>query len=75
MSGPSVYVTVRGTLALVRGFEAERAVRMTTGDPRWSDNGRGWVISTAVVPDVLAYCQSHHLLAVVSDQTDEQVPA
>ena len=71
--GPDVYVTVRGDLALVRGWAAERAVRMTSGDvlAPWSDAGRGWVIDAATVPDVVAYCQSSRWLVVISDVTDE----
>lgn len=37
--------------------------------PRWSDAGRGYVLPSAHLPDVLAYAQSHRLLAVFSDIT------
>jgi hypothetical protein len=72
-AGPSIYVTVRGDRALVRGWEAERGVRMVTEQPlQWSDAGRGWVVPAATVADLLAYSQLHHLLVVVSDITDDQ---
>ena len=76
-AGPSLYVTIRGNRALARGTDAERACRMISADgPRWSDDGRGWVVPSSAVPDLLAYCQAHHLLVVVSDITDDQaVPA
>jgi hypothetical protein len=76
-TGPSLYITIRGDRALVRGTDAERVCRMVSTDgPRWSDGGRGWVITAATVADVLAYSQAAHLLAVVSDQSDDQaVPA
>jgi hypothetical protein len=71
--GPAIFVTVRGSLALVRGYEAERACRMISqAGPAWSDNGRGWVISADAIPDLLAYAQAHHLLAVVSDVSGDQ---
>jgi hypothetical protein len=69
MSAPSIYVTIRGDRALVRGPEAGRAVQMTQDEPTWSRGGRGWVISSASVPDLVAYAQVAHLLLVVSDIT------
>ncbi len=74
--GPSIYVTVRGDLALVRGWEAERGVRMISDvSLGWSDAGRGWVIPASAVADLLAYGQQNHLLIVVSDITAEPAVA
>jgi hypothetical protein len=69
---PTVYVTIRGDLALVRGDDAERVATMVCTDPPWSRSGRGWVIPAAAAVDVVAYAQSAHLLAVVSDVTEDQ---
>jgi hypothetical protein len=69
---PALIVTIRGTKALVKGYEAMRATRMTAPEgvqPPWSKAGHGYVIRAEQVPDVLAYAQQYHLLAVVSDIT------
>ena len=83
MSGPDLWLTIRGTRLLLRGWESNRAARYVACDledscradaewsepctPQWSDLGRGYVLPASHMPDALAYAQSHRLLAVVSD--------
>jgi hypothetical protein len=69
-AGPDLYLTVHGERLLARGAEAQHACRMVGGDPRWSDRGRGWVVGSRFLPDLLAWAQSGHLLAIVSDVSD-----
>jgi hypothetical protein len=63
-------VTLRKTKALVRGSEAQHICRQVGADPTWSDYGRGWVIPADKAADALAYAQSSHMLAVVTDETN-----
>jgi hypothetical protein len=67
--GPQLYVTLRTNNALVRGSEAQHICRQVGAEPTWSDYGRGWVIPADKAHDVLAYAQSSHMLAVVTDET------
>ena len=63
-----VTVDVTRDIALVRGREADRIVRLTVPAEHihWSRVGRGHVIPARYVPDITAYAQLRHLLVVVS---------
>ena len=74
--GPWVYVTLddqRG-VALLRGDGANQCARLFSGSypgadsrpSRWSYTGGGWVIPSKLVADVVAFCELHHQLVVVS---------
>jgi hypothetical protein len=74
--GPWLFVTVddQNGVALLRGDGAGQCARLFSGSypgaeykpSRWSNTGRGWVIPSRLVPDVIAYAESRHELAVVS---------
>lgn len=72
MSRPAARITVRGGVALVKGWGAQHACRQVGADPRWSDTGRGWVVEARFVPDVVAFVQMGHGFAVVSDESQDK---
>lgn len=68
MSGPDLYLAVRAGKLLLRGTHAQHcAITISNEQHEWSNLGRGWVVDSDLLPDALAYAQSSHLLAVVSD--------
>ena len=79
--GPWLFVTVDQAhgVALLRGDGANQCARLFSGSypgaefkpSRWSSTGRGWVIPSRLVPDVVAYCDHRHELVVVSDRKAE----
>jgi|GEM_PF-2780415 len=71
MSRPDLFVTTRGSQALLRGVEAQRIARLVAPEghpPRWTDLGRGWVIPADRIDDAVAYAQHAHLLAITTRQ-------
>jgi hypothetical protein len=68
---PGLFVTVREPKLLLRGEEAERTARLLAdgSGPAWSRRGRGWVLESDRLPDVLAFASTGHILAVVSDES------
>jgi hypothetical protein len=76
--GPWLYITTddQQAVALLRGDGANQCARLFSGSypgadsrpSRWSNTGRGWVIPSRLVPDVIAYAESRHELAVVSER-------
>jgi len=57
-------------IALLRGDGAHQAVQALGLTATWSRFGRGWVLEHRHVPDVVAYAQSRHELAVVSNRRE-----
>jgi hypothetical protein len=53
-----VTVRVRGSVALLRGWEAAGLADACSVPRRWSKAGRGWVIDARHVPDVMACAES-----------------
>ena len=73
--GPDLHATIRGELLLLKGWHAQRCASMVAPDyqpAEFSPAGSGWVIPASCLPDVLAYAQSAHLLAVVTDQRRQE---
>jgi hypothetical protein len=76
--GPWLYITTddQNAVALLRGPGANECARMFSGSypgaeykpSRWSNTGRGWVIPSRLVADVVAFCEHRHELVVVSDR-------
>ena len=76
--GPWLFVTVdqAHAVALLRGDGANQCARLFSGSypgadskpSRWSYAGRGWVIPSRLVADVIAYAEFKHELAVVSQR-------
>lgn len=76
--GVWVFVTIddRRGVALLRGDGANQCARLFSGSypgadscpSRWSSTGRGWVIPSKLVPDVVAFCESRRELVVVSER-------
>ncbi len=65
--GPDYVIAIKADRALVKGWEAMHACQQVSADPRWSAMGRGWVVESRYVPDLLAYAQANRLLAVLSE--------
>jgi hypothetical protein len=69
VSPPPLVATVRGELMLLRGQEAERSSRLIDAAGRqWSPSGRGWVVSAALLADLLALAQADHFFVVISEE-------
>jgi hypothetical protein len=76
--GPWLFITTddQNGVALLRGDGANQCARLFSGSypgadskpSRWSYTGRGWVIPSKLVADVVAFCEHRHQLVVVSNR-------
>ena len=76
--GPWLFITTddQNGVALLRGDGANQCARLFSGSypgadsrpSRWSYTGRGWVIPSRLVADVVAFCEPRHQLVVVSNR-------